>query len=754
MAENRSIDAYIRGDVNNMLPEMHQHLSDFRSRYADIPMTSGYRARNRLTNSQHAYGRAFDFSVRGLSDDKKREVVNWWRERGATGIGYYPHSDSIHVDFRPQEGGFQAWGPNYSRSSLGQTPIWFQQIAAEHRGGQMPRRNANADDELFTRYMRPETPAPAPVGTPAPAIGRDGQPLAEITVRGQSAPAARDELLDRYMAPEPAATSGAAPAAETQSGSAAVQPGRVERFATGIARGAKDMLDTGAGYLSRAGASGAELLARGGILSPETAAAVRASSDQTIAANQQEQAQFSAENPLLSAGGLGRVGGNIAATWMPAGLAARAGSAAVGATPLLGAIPGAGLAGGGAAAGATANALLGQPVGEGALAGAVAGPVAGAASNIVQRGVNALTGGGVDRNTALLAQAAREQYGIPVTAGQISNSPATRMLDSVTSRIPGSGSGASREAQQVGFNRAVANTFGENAERITPDVMAAAKRRLGQEFDAVAAATPIRLDRQFIDGLRTTLDDARQVLGQSETQPLLHQMRNIAEKVQGGVISGESYQALTRQGAPLSRAQQSGDPNVRFYANQIREVLDDALQRSATPEMRETLQNARRQYRAMKTVEDLVEKSPNGDISPALLMGRVRANTSNMAYGGGGEQADLARIGQRFLRDPPNSGTADRLYMMQLFGMGGLTGAGGVAAAYDPVMAAKAAGVAGLSMLGARGVQSALNSNFAANRLINSGLRQPGSMPNMLLGPVPPSLAAIAYPQANALSAP
>ena len=752
MAENRSIGAYIRGDVGNMLPEMHQHLSDFRSRYADVPMTSGFRARNRLTNSQHAHGRAFDFSVRGLPEYKKREIVNWWRERGATGIGYYPHSDSIHVDFRPQEGGFQAWGPNYSRTSLGQTPVWFQQIAAEHRGGQMPRRNANVEDELFTRYMRPE--APAPVTAPAPAIGRNGQPLAEITVRGQAAPAARDELLDRYMAPEPVA----APVAESQSGTAPLQPGRLERFADGLVRGGKDMLDTlrPLGRFSAEGVGDAIMggLNRAGVVPDETIrrkAEIDATMAQQAAA---EQAQFSAENPLMSAGGLGRVGGNIAATWMPAGLAARVGSAAVGATPLLGAIPGAGLAGGGAAAGATANALLGQPIGEGAAAGAVAGPVAGAVSNVVQRGVNALTGGGVDRNTALLAQAAREQYGIPVTAGQISNSPATRMLDSVTSRIPGSGAGASREAQQVGFNRAVANTFGENAERITPDVMAAAKRRLGQEFDAVAAATTIRIDLPFIDRLRMTLNEAKQVLPEQEVRPLFNQIRNIAETVHGGQISGASYQALTRQGAPLTRAQSSSDPNVRYYANQIRETLDDVMQRSAPPEMRETLQNARRQYRAMKTVEDLVEKSSNGDISPRLLMGAVRANTNNMAYGGGGEQADLARIGQRFLRDPPNSGTADRLYVMQLLGMGGLTGAGTVGAAYDPVMAAKAAGVAGMTMLGARGVQGVLNSNFAANRLINSGLRQAAPTPNALLGPIPPSLAAIAYPQANALSAP
>ena len=55
----------------------------------------------------------------------------------------------------------------------------------------------------------------------------------------------------------------------------------------------------------------------------------------------------------------------------------------------------------------------------------------------------------------------------------------------------------------------------------------------------------------------------------------------------------------------------------------------------------------------MKTIEPLVAKSPTGDISPALLMSQVNKSYGGMAYNGGGDMGDLARIGQKFLKEPP-----------------------------------------------------------------------------------------------------
>lgn len=96
-------------------------------------------------------------------------------------------------------------------------------------------------------------------------------------------------------------------------------------------------------------------------------------------------------------------------------------------------------------------------------------------------------------------------------------------------------------------------------------------------------------------------------------------------------------------------------------------------------------------------------------------MGRLNstgAGRESMASMGGGEMADLARIGQRFLKDPiPNSGTAERLSVL------GLLGGGGAAFGVGP--AALATGVGGGAVT--RGL---LDSPVLARYMLSSGRGQ------------------------------
>jgi hypothetical protein len=89
-----------------------------------------------------------------------------------------------------------------------------------------------------------------------------------------------------------------------------------------------------------------------------------------------------------------------------------------------------------------------------------------------------------------------------------------------------------------------------------------------------------------------------------------------------------------------------------------------------------------------KIIEPLVAKAKGGDISPQALMGAVTSDSSKksmMARGKGGEIGDLARIGQAFLKEPPSSGTGERLGAYSLLTGGAVaephTAAGIVAAA-------------------------------------------------------------------------
>lgn len=370
--------------------------------------------------------------------------------------------------------------------------------------------------------------------------------------------------------------------------------------------------------------------------------------------------------------------------------------------------------------------------------------------------VNRLAGT-VDPQTAQLAHTARNVFDIPVGAGEISPNPTVRFLNSVVNKLPGSGGGAHREEMQTNFNRSVAGTFGEDAPRITPQVMARARDRIGAVFEGVAARTPvIHADPQLATELRQTIHNAQSTMTAGEVEPLIRQVQNIASLVDPHThtITGEIYQNLTRRGTPLDRAMQSPNPNIRGSARDIREALDGAMERSAAPDVVEDLRAARGQWRNLRTIEPLVAKAPTGDISPALLQGRVNSSfkgTHGAAYGGGGDLKTLSDIGQRFMKEPPSSGTSERGMLMHLLGGAASGGVGLATGGMDMKTALlAAAGTAGSALL-ARGVGSGLRSNALTESLINRSLGNPhqGTFTNYILNSTLPATV-----QGNALFRP
>jgi hypothetical protein len=549
--------------------------------------------------------------------------------------------------------------------------------------------------------------------------------------------------------------------------------GKIARFGAGAWRGVGNVGDTVTQAINTGLTLGANKLAQAGAISPTTQQGVLGLVDranQNMAAN---RAWYNQNYGNSAAAKYGEVAGEILGT-LPAiatgeGGITAAGEAAADAAPFLGTAIDAirsnkllntiGVAARGAAEGAGANALThsasDQSLGEDLGSGAIFGGLGGAAFHSLG---NVLTSpGGISKQVADLAALARDKFGINIRPGQISSAPAMNFLDSVVNKLPMSGGAAANDAQQAAFNRAVSNTFGEDADRITPDVMDAARKRLGQTFESVANRVPnIPLDQSLIGDLVSTGRDAQQVLQPQEMAPLKAQLINIANAYgKNGGITGDQYLALTRANAPLDRLMKNDNSNISFYARQIREALDDSMQRGAPPDVASDLATARAQYHALKTVEPVAAKATTGDVSPALLLGAVRNNYGNVAYGGGGDLAELGRIGQRFLKPPPSSGTSERAGWMLALDkakdiaapLAGLGAAGGAAATagISPLAGAAGYGVA-VPVLGAvsrnrllanqmiragqRGAQS------SANRVINrAGAPAAALIGNRLLGP-------------------
>lgn len=465
----------------------------------------------------------------------------------------------------------------------------------------------------------------------------------------------------------------------------------------------------------------------------------------SLAAQEGMDAEFQAAHPIIStgaqlAGGVASVGGVLKAAPAAGKLLGVTGNSMLGRT-VAGGLSGAALGAGDAAvrSGGDPTAIK-----EGAIIGGALGAGAPAAGKAIGATVNKLVGGVVPKRVAELAKLARDKYGVDITPGQLSTNPSIKFLDSVVNRLPLSGGTAAKEVQQRAFNKAVANSFGETAEELSPEVMASAKSRIGQTFESVAERTPqIRADQNLVDDFARIAGEAEQTLAPGEIAVLNKQLDNVMGKFADDVIDGRTYQALTRKGSPLDRAQQSNDPNIRFYAGQIREALDGALERSAPADVLEDLQLARRQWKAMKTVEPLAEKGATGDVSPALLMNAARQSYGGMAYGQGSDLVDLARIGQQFLKEAPSSGTAERTWMHNLL-IGGGAGGGAAGLALNPGAIPFAVGGALGSAALARGTAALLRNKTIANRMIEGGIGDRAA-PNMLLRGAPQGV----IPQAN-----
>lgn len=339
----------------------------------------------------------------------------------------------------------------------------------------------------------------------------------------------------------------------------------------------------------------------------------------------------------------------------------------------------------------------GAAFGSGLLGGGTLASAAGRATGRALLGAPAM-----DSATRNLLQTAAD-HGIQLRAGQMSSNPFMRYADSELGNMPFTGYAESSANQRQAFTRAVANTFGEDASGLTPEVMSHARSRIGQMFDQVAANTSIPNRDDVLSNLGSVVNEASAVLPESDMAPLRKQVENIASSFDDkGVMSGQAYQALTRRGTPLDRAMQSANPNIRYYAGELRDTLDDALESNAKPEDLDTLRSARLQWKNMRTVEDLAEKAgPDGQINPTLLKGQVRKSYKDYAYTGAGDIGHLAEIGQRFLSEPPNSGTASRTAVRNLLTGAGMLGAGEAAAyaAHNPMLGT-------LGLLGAGATQA------------------------------------------------
>lgn len=329
--------------------------------------------------------------------------------------------------------------------------------------------------------------------------------------------------------------------------------------------------------------------------------------------------------------------------------------------------------------------------------------------------------GAIAPERAALAKEAMETFKIPITGPMIGTNPTTKFAESAIRHLPFSGAGSEEAAIKSAFNSAVAKTFGEDAPAITQTVMDTAKKRIGGVMNEIEGAAVVNLSPAQGQRLAEIARDASRLPAAEWDAIKKHLKDAIRETTE---VGGATFTRLFRHGSPLDRAVESDAANVAYYGAKIKSVLQDALQESLSPEVAEAYKTARFQYKNMKTIEPLVNKSPDGNISPALLNGRVTAAFPNRAYDTSGNPLDrLAKIGQAFLKEPGTSGTSERLATKAAVTKVGELGAAALAGNFIGIPATAAG--AGIALGAGRLAGNYLRSPGLAKRTIEKGLAPP-----------------------------
>jgi hypothetical protein len=415
------------------------------------------------------------------------------------------------------------------------------------------------------------------------------------------------------------------------------------------------------------------------------------------------------------------------------GLGAVAPSLLPKAQPLLSAIqsggmsaPGANLltrtAGGAVTGGVTAAAVNPEDVVSGALAGAAMPGAVRALGSVGSAVGRQLRPGG---ENAQLARRAMDM-GAPLGIADVAEGKFTKAVRSVLNDAPLTGGigAAQNDAKQKWFNRAVGEVFDAADDKLTPQVMDAAKQKMGSEFDRIWSNNSLKVDNQLLTTLSKTRANAT-MLPKAERSRIVSMLDDLeGQVVQAAdgsmVIPGE---VANRYQSSIRKASESAQGFLKNDLTNLRKDVIGAFNRSVSPEDAAALALNQRKYKAFKTVEPLLNKGElgvagreAGDVPAALLPGAVlQSYKSNPA---GSPLAELSKMGSKYLvdRSPQTGGSARALIQNSAIG-----GALGVGMFSNPLLAA---GVIPVGM----GMNQVLGSPMLARGLLSAQAPQMGGL--------------------------
>jgi len=311
-----------------------------------------------------------------------------------------------------------------------------------------------------------------------------------------------------------------------------------------------------------------------------------------------------------------------------------------------------------------------------------------------------------------------------LTAGQRTGNRTLQYAESALGDAPWAGGKASQAQQRAGeqFTEAALRRAGvQGADRATPNVMDTTFDRLGAEFDRLARATTVNVDRRMMQELRNAEAQYHALVPEGMQIALLRQgnQHNIVDELQRfGTIPGETYQSYRSIFSRLSR--EATEPQMRRAFGRVVDSMDDAMSRQAPAGIADEWGNVRTQYRNLLAIEDAMRgagvDTAEGLISPQQLRRSVESQNGRSYVRGQGDFADLARAGASTMKPLPQSGTANRAAAMAVPSMMGAAGGAAVAGEMGAAAGALAGGAA--PAVAGRIIMSAPIQAYLGNQLL------------------------------------
>jgi hypothetical protein len=260
----------------------------------------------------------------------------------------------------------------------------------------------------------------------------------------------------------------------------------------------------------------------------------------------------------------------------------------------------------------------------------------------------------VDAETAALARKAHS-LGIRLTPDQVVGGKYGRIAGEGMASVPLSGS--NNAANTAAWLRNLSKQAGVAAEKPTPEAFGEATQRVGSGIGDLNEKYDLPIDRAAIRDLKA------KSRGESleTTAAVTDIVKRVQKETSGNNLNGTAYRKInTLLNDKIKRA---SNADTKYALQTVQAKLRKIQEAQMTPDDRKLSRTLNRQYAIQRMIEPLVANSLTGDILPSQLLGAINATKKGkalMARGKAGEIGQLAAIGNRFLKEPKSSGTAER----------------------------------------------------------------------------------------------